>query len=160
MIILDEDFKEKLYKRAQDSKRLRAHHCFHQSHEEPVQRLAIALMRNSYIPPHKHELSHQWEYFHVIDGLLKLIIFSPSGEAEKIYFLGEGTKTFAMQIPAGTIHTLVCLSGRAMVFELKEGPFNEEYAKVFPEWSIMEHEPLATEIMAKLENIKPGELLL
>lgn len=160
MIILDEAFKEALYTRAQHSGRLRAHHCLHQSHQDPVQRLAIALMKNSYIPPHKHELSHQWEYFHVIDGRIKLITFSGAGQVESIHLLGNDTGAFAVQIPPNVIHTLVCLSSRAMVFELKEGPFLETHAKAFPAWSVMEDEPVAHETVIRLENIQPGEFLV
>ncbi|UQY42853.1 WbuC family cupin fold metalloprotein [Mixta hanseatica] len=160
MIILDEEFKEALYTRAQNSGRLRAHHCLHQSHQEPVQRLVIALMKNSYIPPHKHVLPHHWEYFHVIDGLIKLISFSESGQVDSIKLLGNDTGTFGVQIPTNVIHTLVCLSSKAMVFELKEGPFFESHAKAFPSWSVMEDEPAAHETVIRLENIQPGEFLV
>lgn len=154
MLIFDNKFKEGLYSKAKESVRRRAHYTIHNDYSEPVQRLAIAILKGSYIPPHKHVLSTQWEFFHLIEGELKLVIFSEEGYVKELYYLGESTGVFAIQIPPGVIHTLVCLSKKAMVFEWKEGPFEPERAKLIPSWVINEQDVRADDFIKCLERIK------
>lgn len=138
MIIFDQKFKDELYTEAASSLRQRSHVNVHTSYNDKVQRLAIALIHGTYIPPHMHEMPHQWEFFHVIDGEVKLIIFDGDGCISNIVLLGAAHQNFAVQIAPGTFHTLVSLSEKAFIFEWKEGPFDPIYAKVLPDWSVSE----------------------
>ncbi|WP_417647702.1 WbuC family cupin fold metalloprotein [Escherichia coli] len=56
--------------------RKRAHYLLHQSYEEKVQRLLIAFLENSYVEPHFHKNSNQWEMFIVIKGVFELTKYS------------------------------------------------------------------------------------
>ncbi len=151
MLIFDDRFKEELYLKAGRSERLRAHHNIHTSFDEKVQRLAIALMQGTYIPPHQHVQSSQWEFFHVIEGTVKLLIFSEHGDVVDILFLGDQQPVFAVQLPPGTLHTLICVSERAFLLEWKEGPFQPELAKSIPLWSVEENSPDASFFLSMLE---------
>ena len=66
MRLIDNDQLEDLYKQAEESARLRSHLLMHDSHQDKVQRLLIALVKGSFVEPHYHELSHQWEMFVVM----------------------------------------------------------------------------------------------
>ena len=59
---------EALIELAQNAERLRAHLCLHNSHQDRVQKILIALTKGTYIPPHFHKKIHQWEHFQVIIG--------------------------------------------------------------------------------------------
>lgn len=157
MLIFDQYFKSKLYSQAIESARLRAHANIHESHSDKVQRLAIALINKTYIPPHKHDLSHQWEFFHVIEGEIKMIIFDATGVVSNVIFLGEKHDSFAIQLPPGTLHTLVTLSPKSFVFEWKEGPFDPLYAKTIPEWSVGEDDSRSNSCVSFLENAAVGD---
>ncbi|CNH12961.1 WbuC family cupin fold metalloprotein [Yersinia pekkanenii] len=159
MHLFDEKFKLDLYGRAEQSSRLRAHFNIHNDFHDPVQRLAIALLHGTYIPPHKHTQNHQWEFFHVIEGEVKLITFSEQGTVINTYLLGENHNNFAVQLPSNILHTLVCISSRAFIFEWKEGPFHSKTAKVIPSWSIAENDKDNIFIIKKLENIIVGDNL-
>jgi len=157
VLLFDQSFKNDLYAKAALSLRLRAHKNIHDSFDDKVQRLAIALLHGTYIPPHMHELSHQWEFFHVIEGEVKLLIFDNAGIITNIILLGENHLNFAVQLPPGTFHTLVSLSDKAFLFEWKEGPFDPSYAKVIPEWSVSEQEMHEKNCVTFLESATIGE---
>nr|CDF66392.1 hypothetical protein [Yersinia similis] len=159
MLIFDDNFKKELYEKAEKSVRRRAHHNIHRNILEPVQRLAIALLKGTYIPPHKHTLEKQWEFFHIIEGDLKFVTFSDSGQITQSLSIGKSGNIFAIQIPPNIIHSLLCLSERAMIFEWKEGPFNLEQAKCFLPWTIPEGDPRVPEIVKMLELAKPGDYI-
>lgn len=157
MRFFDEEFKAGLYHKAQDSPRQRAHFNLHDSAEDPLQSVAIALLPLTYIPPHQHRLSHQREFFHVVEGVVKLITFSDEGLITQVTLLGVGQPAFAVQLPAGTLHTLLCVSERAFIFEWKQGPYLAESAKWFPPWSLQEGHPDALAYLSWLGQAKLGE---
>jgi cupin fold WbuC family metalloprotein len=157
MQFFGQSFKDDLLTKATISPRKRAHANIHNSFEDKVQRLAISLIRGTYIPPHKHTLSHQWEFFHVIDGEVKLLIFDANGIISDVILLGSMHSNFAVQLPPNTIHTLACISPQAFVFEWKEGPFDPAFAKVMPEWSIPEDADQYKKCVNFLESATIGE---
>ena len=156
MILFDQIFKDNLYAQAVLSPRQRAHANVHTSYDDKVQRLAIALVKGTYIPPHRHELPHQWEFFHVIEGEVKLLLFDQDGAVSDVILLGKDHQNFAVQLPPGIFHTLVSLSAKAFIFEWKEGPFDPSFAKVLPEWSVPEDKISDKNCVKFLENATVG----
>ncbi|MDE9458267.1 WbuC family cupin fold metalloprotein [Xenorhabdus bovienii] len=153
------EFNEKLLSEAELSPRLRYHYNLHNSYNDPVQRLAIGIQYGSYIPPHYHALSSQWEFFHIIKGCVLLIIFSHEGIVEDIIELGEESNTYAAEIPPMTCHTLVCKSSDAIIYEWKQGPFDSKNAKIIPHWAPPEsYEHVSREYIIKyLLHLSIGE---
>lgn len=156
IIFFDNEFKSNLRKRAKESTRLRAHHNIHNDYTDPVQRLAIGLCPGTYIPPHKHVLENQWEFFHLVEGCIKFITFSEDGFITDTHII-DTESTFAIQIPPNIIHTLVCVSDYALVFEWKQGPFIISQAKVQPAWVISEENEHSADIIKLFENCKVGD---
>lgn len=124
---------------AKRSPRLRSHLSLHKSHQDPVQRVIIALASGTYIPPHYHEHLHQWEHFQIIDGEIDVLLFNHKGSLESRYVLGKKTGCFIIQIPPLIPHTILCRTPHAIVLEIKEGPFDPSCAKIIPHWSINEN---------------------
>jgi cupin fold WbuC family metalloprotein len=135
---LTQDDFEDLTQEAFASIRLRTHLLLHESPDDVVQRIIIGLVKGTYIPPHFHELQHQWEHFHVLHGEVELMLFDNNGCLNKKVILGGQSKNVIVQIPPLIPHTLVCRSPTAVVMEIKEGPFDEKFAKVIPSWSYSE----------------------
>lgn len=75
MRLVDDNILDELFRTAANSERLRAHYLLHASHQEKVQRLLIAFVRDSYVEPHWHELPHQWEMFVVMQGQLEVCLY-------------------------------------------------------------------------------------
>lgn len=131
MRLIENDQLEALYEQAGQSERLRSHLWLHRSHQEKVQRLLIALVRGSYVEPHYHELPHQWEMFIVMEGQLQVRLHGKDGKVNKQFIVGENTGISVVEFSPGDIHSVECVSPRALMMEVKEGPFDPSFAKAF-----------------------------
>lgn len=131
MRLIDTEQLETLYEQAGQSVRLRSHLLMHSSHQDKVQRLLIALIKGSYVEPHYHELPHQWEMFIVMQGLLQVCLHGRDGKVIKKFVAGENTGISIVEFSPGDIHSVECLSPRALMMEVKEGPFDPSFAKAF-----------------------------
>lgn len=131
MRLIDNDQLDELYDQAGQSERLRSHLMMHGSHQEKVQRLLIALVKGSYVEPHYHELPHQWEMFIVMEGQLQVCLYGRNGEVIKQFIAGDNTGISIVEFSPGDIHSVECLSPRALMVEVKEGPFDSSFAKLF-----------------------------
>ncbi|MDD2451129.1 MAG: WbuC family cupin fold metalloprotein [Sulfurovum sp.] len=150
--VFDQNLFEDLRSKAEASPRKRAHFNLHHSYSEPVQKVLICMLRETYIPPHYHEHTYQTELFIVLQGSVKLILFDENGEIQKEVAMGEGSATSMVEIEPKVIHTIVCESDDAFVLEVKEGPFVEDQSKVFPEWSVKEGDPEAESYLEALRG--------
>ncbi|EKS7421956.1 WbuC family cupin fold metalloprotein [Enterobacter ludwigii] len=131
MRLIDTHQLEALYEQAEHSERLRAHLLMHNSHQDKVQRLLIALVKGSYVDPHFHELPHQWEMFIVMQGQVQVCLYGKDGGIINQFVAGEDTAINIVEFSPGDIHSVECLSPRALMMEVKEGPFDPSFAKAF-----------------------------
>lgn len=131
MRLIDNVQLDALYEQASHSERLRSHLLMHGSHQDKVQRLLIALVKGSYVEPHYHELPHQWEMFIVMEGQLQVCLHGDDGKIVKCFIAGENTGISVVEFSPGDIHSVECLSPRALMMEVKEGPFDPSFAKSF-----------------------------
>lgn len=131
MRLIESEQLEALYLQAGQSARRRSHLLLHSSHQEKVQRLLIALVRGSYVEPHYHELPHQWEMFIVMEGQLQVCLHGNDGKVIKQFIVGENTGISVVEFSPGDIHSVECVSPRALMMEVKEGPFDPSFAKAF-----------------------------
>ena len=131
MRTIDRHFIDELYQQAELSERKRSHFLLHQSHQDKVQRLMIALVKGSYVEPHFHELPHQWEMFSVTEGCIKVCIHDAKGKIINDFMAGPAEETILVEFAPNEIHSVECISERALMLEVKEGPFDPRYAKSF-----------------------------
>lgn len=134
MRTIDREFIDDLYRQAALSERKRSHHQVHNSHQDKVQRLIIALVKGSYVEPHFHELPHQWEMFSVTEGSIKVCIYDKSGKVINEFLAGPAEEIGLVEFAPDEIHSVECISDNALMLEIKEGPFDPSYAKSFPQW--------------------------
>ncbi|WON76287.1 WbuC family cupin fold metalloprotein [Serratia sp. UGAL515B_01] len=134
MRLIDKDFINNLYKQAFLSERKRSHHLLHNSHDDKVQRILIALVKGSYVEPHCHKLPHQWEMFSVTEGRIKVCIYGKTGEIINEFFAGPEDRSGLVEFSPDEIHSVECVSDKALMLEIKEGPFDPNFAKSFPQW--------------------------
>lgn len=127
---------EGLFQQAALSPRIRAHLNLHSSFDDKVQRLYIAMLKGSYVEPHYHEQPHQWEMFVVIQGVIHLKLYNVDGSIRESVLIGDGHHIQSMELQPNDIHSVECISDRALMLEIKEGPFVLEFAKSLPVWHI------------------------
>ena len=125
---------ENLFQEAALSPRKRAHSNLHLSFDDKVQRLYIAMLKGSYVEPHYHELPHQWEMFFVFQGVIHLRLYNSDCSIKESLLIGEGHEVQSMELQPNDIHSVECISERALMLEIKEGPFKPEFAKALPKW--------------------------
>lgn len=159
MRIFNAQYRDAMYRQADASPRLRAHERLHEKSQDPVQRIVIALRYGTYVPPHKHPAGHDWELFQVVAGDVKLVIFNDDGMVKQTLRLGPDHENFAVQMPAGTVHSLVCMSDHALFIEVKQGPYREEDAKLVMRWAPGESDPQAVNYVKRLEKASTGNVL-
>ncbi|WP_437214109.1 WbuC family cupin fold metalloprotein [Pectobacterium sp. LFLA-215] len=135
MRVFDKSFLSDLDNQAVNNLRKRSHLNLHSDFNEKIQRLFISLAEGSFVEPHYHKLPHQWEMFVVIDGLLEVVFYSPDGDVLKTLLVGPRTDCCALEIHPFDIHSVRCLSKKALMLEIKEGPFQVETAKVMVDFN-------------------------
>ncbi|MCY9835629.1 WbuC family cupin fold metalloprotein [Aeromonas media] len=132
MRVLDEREIANLYLAAQKSPRLRSHFLLHNSHDDKVQRLLIAMVKGSYVDAHYHELDHQWEMFTVIHGYIQVSLYSDEGSVIERFTVDAFEPLPMVEFSPRDIHSVECLSEKALLLEVKEGPFDKQFPKTFP----------------------------
>lgn len=136
--------------KARSSPRRRHHLLLHASHDEPCQRMVIAMEPDSYIQPHRHADSATNEALLALRGAFVLLVFDDGGDVTDVRRLGaEGDVTVA-ELEPHVWHTVLSLGAGAVLFETKSGPFRQEAAKRFAPWAPPEGAP---EAQAYLEEL-------
>ncbi|MFP2516788.1 WbuC family cupin fold metalloprotein [Buttiauxella agrestis] len=134
MQLIDKFRLSNLFEEAARSERLRSHLLLHNSYQDRVQRLIIAMVQGSYVEPHYHVLPHQWEMFSVLEGVINVTLHAINGEIISSFDAGPEEDVSLIEFAPGDIHSIECISPSALLLEIKEGPFDPEYAKAFPKW--------------------------
>lgn len=106
--------------------RRRARICAHQTSDEPLHEMLIAIARDSYIHPHKHV--NKSESFHIIEGLVDVIIFDDKGKIKRIISLGEqgSRRACFYRLSESMFHTLIVHSEVIVIHEVTNGPFDKK----------------------------------
>ncbi len=111
---------------AQSSPLGRARYCLHPSHDDPVQQMIVAFIKDSRVPVHRHR--QKSESFHVIEGELEVQLYNDSGSKVETIKMGtmESGLTFVYRINTDTWHTVKPLSPMVIIHEILTGPFDGE----------------------------------
>ncbi|MEM8812352.1 MAG: WbuC family cupin fold metalloprotein [Pseudomonadota bacterium] len=142
---------EALLRDAAQSPRRRARALVHESHDDPVQRLAIAALKGAYFRPHAHP--DQWEVLAILGGAGRVLHFAPDGQLEDTTPL-SAIDNAIVQIPTGSFHGFVVTDETAIVLEIKPGPYRPN---AFSDWSPNENEPHATAYRDWMMTARPGD---
>jgi len=122
-------------RRAADSPRLRKNHNFHASDTEPCNRLLNAIEPGSYVRPHCHLETVKDETLVVVRGKVGVLEFDNAGRVTGSAVLEAGGDLIGMNVPHGTIHSLVALAPGTIFFEAKAGPYTPLQPAELPVWA-------------------------
>ena len=118
---------------ARTSPRRRRNRNLHQ-HGDAVQRFLNVLQPGTYVRPHRH-LREQpgtgFECFVVLQGEIGLLLLDGDGTVIERLRLQAGGPLRGIELAEGQFHTLVALSSDAVMFELKQGPYQPASDKDF-----------------------------
>jgi cupin fold WbuC family metalloprotein len=108
---------------AQTSPRQRKNFNFHRRDDDQCHRLVNALEPETYIPPHCHRDVAKGESIVILRGEIGVLIFSDDGQISARCLLQPNGDILGVDIPPGTIHSLVALQTNSVFFESKAGPY-------------------------------------
>ena len=111
---------------ARSNRRHRARICAHKTDEDALHEMLIAISAKSYIHPHKH-LSKS-ESFHIVYGVVDVVVFDDLGEIIEIIELGDvlSGRNFYYRLSESAFHTLLIRTDFLVVHEVTNGPFLRE----------------------------------
>jgi len=117
--------------------------CAHQDPGDPLHEMFILLARGSYIRPHHH--GTRIESVHILEGLARLLFFTPDGRLAEQMPVGEAAsgRTFYFRLPPHRVlHTFLIESEHLLFHETTTGPFRREDTTFAP-WAPGEEDPAA-----------------
>ncbi|OFX56019.1 MAG: hypothetical protein A2066_01285 [Bacteroidetes bacterium GWB2_41_8] len=141
-----------LSQKAIQSPRKRLNHNFHDDLADPINRMLNAFEPGTYIQPHKHENPDKREVFIVLRGSLVVVIFDESGIATDFILLEPANGNHAVEIPPGIWHNVISLETGTVVYEIKDGPYQQISDKNFASWAPKEGDPGCDEYLRKLTD--------
>jgi cupin fold WbuC family metalloprotein len=137
---------------AKANPRLRQHHNFHESLDEPCHRLLVAMEPGSYLQPHRHLYYPKPELFVALRGTLVVIIFTDSGEIERTYWLSPNRETMGVEVAPGTWHSAVSLEEGSVFLEVKPGPYTPYPTEDRAPWAPAEGSFGVADYLARIES--------
>lgn len=143
---------EELKQKAQVNERERIRICAHHSVEDKIHEMLIVHVRDAYVRPHKH--LNKSESFHIIEGLVDVIIFDDDGKIKEVIAMGDYSsgRPFYYRLSKSYFHTLIIHSDFLVFHETTSGPFDRAET-IFAPWTPEEKDhDLCEEFFVRLKN--------
>ena len=156
MKLIDKELVASLHAKAVSAPRLRTHHNFHPTHEDPIQRMCMAMEPGTYVRPHRHP--DKWELLLIVSGDMLVLHFDDAGKVLSVTRLSAGGATLGLETPANTWHGIVTLAPATVVFECKHGPYVPTGEKDFAAWAPAEGHARCAEFEAWFKQAKVGDV--
>lgn len=123
MKLIDQKLLDETTEKAKQSPRLRMNYNFHETLDDPVNRLLNAMEPDTYLRPHRHLNPDKTEVFILLRGKVALFLFDNCGNVTETFILDPEKGCYGGEIPAGIWHGLVVLESGTVIYEIKQGPF-------------------------------------
>jgi len=156
MKLNDELFERLLYS-AQNTPRKRSHQNLHASFDDPVQRLCIGLVRGTYVRPHFHAQANKWEMMLALRGSVGVLFFDHAGVVKERHELKPSNSLTALEIVPGILHAVFPLTDKAILLEIKEGPYSPLGHGDFAVWAPKEGTHDVVGFLEWAERARVGE---
>jgi cupin fold WbuC family metalloprotein len=135
---IDQALFDRVAAEARESTRRRRNHSLH-AEPDLVQRFLNVLQPGTYVRPHRHRRvlpGAGFECFVVLQGAIGLLVLDDSGRVLRRERLEACGPLRGMELAEGQLHTLVALTPDAVMFEIKQGPYepaaDKEFLETFP----------------------------
>ena len=133
--LIDQSLLNQTTQLAKESPRQRRNANFHPTDEFPAHRLINAMQPGSYVRPHRHLDTAKDETIVALQGRFGYLSFNDDGSIEEVIEIAAGGPVFGIDIPHGTVHTILALDPNSVFFEAKAGPFMPLNTKEIAAWS-------------------------
>lgn len=125
--------------------------CAHQRIDDEVHEMLIIHAKDVYVRPHKH--LNKSESFHLIEGLLDVVIFDEVGNIKDVIKMGNYSsgEKFFYRLSRPYYHSIIIKSDFIVFHEATKGPFNKADT-IFAPWSPEENDEAKKDKF--IENLK------
>ena len=135
MKLINEQLLDETTARAKQSPRLRMNYNFHESLDDPINRLINAMEPDTYLRPHRHMNPDKNEVFLMLRGKAALFLFDDEGNINEQVILDPEAGVYGGEIPCNVWHTLIVLESESVIYEVKQGPFAPLSPENMAPWS-------------------------
>ena len=135
MKLIDEQLLNETTELAKQSPRLRMNYNFHESLDDPINRLINAMEPDTYLRPHRHKNPDKNEIFLLLRGKAALFLFDDTGNITEQVILNPESGIYGGEIPCDVWHTLIVMESGSVVYEVKQGPFAPLSSENMAPWS-------------------------
>jgi cupin fold WbuC family metalloprotein len=135
MKLIDKKLLDETTEKAKQSPRLRMNYNFHESLDDPLNRLINAMEPDTYLRPHRHKNPDKNEIFLLLRGKAALFLFDNEGNVTEKIILDPSAGIYGGEIPPEVWHTLIVLESGSVVYEIKQGPFAPLSPENMAPWS-------------------------
>lgn len=123
MKIIDSKLLDSVSEQSVISPRLRMNYNLHERLDAKAQRLLNALEPGTVLPVHRH--LHTPETYILLRGSLRVQFYNEEKDLIDSEILNPNEGKYGVDIPAGQFHTLEVLEPGTVIFEVKEGPYQQ-----------------------------------
>lgn len=149
--IIDGALFDEVLAQAEASPRRRKNRNFHAGPEDNPHRFLNVMMRDTYVPPHRHVTPPKPEAFLVLRGNATVIVWTEDGQVRERHRLGDGAPA-GIDLAPGLWHSVLVESDHAVIYEVKPGPWEPSTDKDFASWAPREGEPGVAAFMERLRR--------
>jgi len=120
---------------AMKSPRRRMNYNFHETLDDPINRLINVMEPDTYLRPHRHKNPDKIEIFLILRGAVALFLFDDQGNITDSRIMNPKEGVYGGEIAADIWHTLLVLESGTTVYEVKQGPFAPLSPENMASWS-------------------------
>ncbi|MDA8099995.1 MAG: WbuC family cupin fold metalloprotein [Nitrospiraceae bacterium] len=157
MRLIDDILLSGLSGQADASPRKRMNHNFHETPEDPVQRLLNAVEPGTYIRPHRHSDPATWEVLLLVRGSAVLLVFDGNGKVAERIVLAAGGPVKGAELRPGIWHTIASLERGTIFYEVKRGPYRQPKGEHSASWAPAEGDPACAGFVRWFELAGPDD---
>ena len=121
--IINKELLDETTERAKKSQRLRMNYNFHETLDDPINRLLNALEPETYLRPHRHINPDKEEIFLLLRGKVAVFLFDDDGGITDTLLLDPLNGYYGAEIKPDIWHGLLVLESGSVIYEVKQGPF-------------------------------------
>lgn len=152
MQIIDKNTTKELSEKAKKTTRQRLNLNFHSGESDLLQRLLNAMEPSTYVRPHKHDEPDKREVFIILEGTIGIVVFDDQGKIIQQTTLNRDKGLYIAEIPPKTWHMLVSLETNSVMYEVKDGPYDEKTDKQFAPWAPEENSEKAETYLSFIKS--------
>jgi len=129
---------------------------WHDPQADGIQRFFNLMLPGTYVRPHRHSLQGRWELTLLLEGAVDLLCFDDTGIVTRREALATQALR-AVEVPSDCWHSYVVTGAEALLFEIKQGPYDATQDKLFAPWAPAEGSPQAAQLGRWLTTAQPGQ---